>query len=268
MTSDFARSKMPLRRRACRWLACGAAIAISGCAWTWLVPAAAILADDVPGADEPSDPAEWLPFGKPPAAELKRLSPEYPVWIDPLRKRVVMVGEICLREGPLEMFACLKGTKEHESIVAVPTKAQIVHAGLLAIGAEQGRPVSFHPEYRPATGEEIEVFVYWTNEEGVARRARAQDWIRNQETGQAMAHTWVFAGSDFWRDERDGSEYYMAEDGDFICVSNFPSAMLDLPIESTQSDEALLYRAWTERIPELGTQVTVVLAPKGEKNSD
>ena len=54
----------------------------------------------------------------------------------------------------------------------------------------------------------------------------------------------------------------MAEAGDFICVSNFPSAMLDLPVESSQATEQLLFQAWEERIPPLETKVFVVLAPK------
>jgi hypothetical protein len=41
--------------------------------------------------------------------------------------------------------------------------------------------------------------------------------------------------------------------------------MLDLPIESSQSNEALLFRAFTERIPPLGTPVTLLLTPKLEK---
>ncbi len=52
-----------------------------------------------------------------------RAPPDGKVWLDTKNKRVVLEGEVCLREGQLEMFACLKGTKEHESIVAVPTKA-------------------------------------------------------------------------------------------------------------------------------------------------
>ena len=43
-------------------------------------------------------------------------------------------GQICLNKGMLEMFAVPKGTKEHESIVSVNTKAQVVHAALLAVG--------------------------------------------------------------------------------------------------------------------------------------
>jgi hypothetical protein len=80
-----------------------------------------------------------------------------------------------------------------------------------------------------------------------------------------MEHNWVFGGSLFWTDERTGKRYYSANGGDLICVSNFPSAMLDLPVESSQSEGELMFETFTENIPPLGTPVTIVLKPKVEK---
>jgi hypothetical protein len=78
---------------------------------------------------------------------------------------------------------------------------------------------------------------------------------------------WVFAGSMYYLDERTGKKLYVAEGGDMICVSNFPDAMLDLSIKSTdKQDEGLLFEAWTERIPPKGTEVTMELVPRWEKN--
>lgn len=218
---------------------------------------------------EKAEPAEkTLKLGEPLVEKvetLKRLDPVVPVWIDPVGKRVVMLGQVCLTEGVLEMFACLANTKEHESVVAVPTKAFLVHAALLAIGAKQGRPVQFDPRYVPASGSEIEVTVYWKNKKGEVQSARAQDWVRNIKTRKAMKHPWVFPGSRFWDNEVTGQRVYEAESGDFICVSNFPSAMLDLPIKSSKENNELMFQAFTEHIPPLGTPVTVVLTPKAEK---
>ena len=193
---------------------------------------------------------------------LKRLAPDNPVWLDAQRKRVVMVGEVCLREGQLEMFACLKGTKEHESILAIPTKAYIIHAGLLAAGAEAGSPAQYVPKYAPARGTEIEIALFWTDDKGKRQRAYAQDWVRNVKTGKAMTQGWVFGGSGFWVDDQTGEKHYLAEGGDLICVSNFASAMLDLPIESSSSGADLLFNVFTDRVPPRGTKVTVVLTPK------
>src|SRR6185503_19951057 len=101
-------------------------------------------------AKKVSEPAKTA-AGSLDSPAMTRLAPNYDIWIDPKRKIVVVDGKVVLREGALEMFACPKGTKEHESIVAVNSNAQFVHAGLIAVGAEPGHPVVFAPEYKPAT---------------------------------------------------------------------------------------------------------------------
>jgi hypothetical protein len=222
----------------------------------------AALREPEPAAPKPPD------LGPPLVKDRKTLIPfdkTRPVWVDKQNKRVVMVGQICQRQALLELFACLRNTKEHEAVVSVDVEARTVHTGLLAVGAKPGHPAKWDPEYVPAAGTEIEVTVVWKDEKGKQKTARAQDWILDTQTKKAMEHPWVFAGSMFWKDEETGKEYYQAEGGDFICVANFPSAMLDLPIESSQANEALMFQAFTERIPPLGTPVTLLLTPKLEE---
>jgi hypothetical protein len=234
------------------------------------VPAAAEGAPAEAGPRTATDEPASLPSTKPSKVLSKdppgmtRLMPDADAWIDPKNKRVVLDGVVCLRAGTLEMFACLKGTKEHESILAVDTKAYPVHAALLAVGAKPGAPVQFQPKYRAASGTPIDVTLIWKDEKGAEHHARAQDWVRNLRTRKAMDYSWVFAGSGFFEDE-EGHKHYQAEGGDFICVSNFPSAMLDLPVESSQGTAELLFEAFTENIPPKGTKVRVVLTPRLEK---
>ena len=192
--------------------------------------------------------------------ELKRLSKTEEVWIDKARKEVVVGGRVVLDKGPIEVFACLQKTKEHEAIVATRSTARLVHAALLAVGIDPGSPVSFDPEYVAAKGPKVRVRVRWKDADGKQREARAQDWIRNARTGKPLDADWVFAGSAFWRDPNDGTEYYQADGGDLICVSNFPTAMLDLPLESSQSNEDLLFEAFEGRVPPRDTDVDIVLS--------
>jgi hypothetical protein len=194
--------------------------------------------------------------------EAQRLSREFDVWIDPKEKVVLVDGQISLREGMLEMFACTRNTKEHESIVSANTQAFLVHAALLRLGAEAGSPVQWQPEYKPPTGTEIDVLVWWIDDKGKEHPIRAQEWVKDVRTGREMTHPWVFAGSRFWTDEETGQKYYQAEGGDFICVSNFGTAMLDIPIESSQSNQELAFAAFTEQIPPLGAPVRLILKPK------
>lgn len=231
--------------------------------------------DSVPAPDEPAVGADA--DAEDAQAEKDKLSPDIPgltrldkngdLWIDPKRKIVVVDGRIALREGPVEMFACPKRTKEHESIVAVNTKASFVHAALLAVGAKSGTPVQWDPKYAPPTGGKVEVLVLWKDKEGKNQKIRAQEWIVNTKTKKPMSYPWVFAGSGFWVDEDTGMKYYHGDAGDLICVSNFATATLDIPVESSQENSNLLFEAATDKIPEKGTKVRLVLIPQAEKEA-
>lgn len=190
------------------------------------------------------------------------LSKDDAIWIHKKKRAVIVGGQICLRRGALEMFACPRRTKEHESIVAAASKSRFVHAALLAMGAKVGKPVQFQPEYQPASGTVIDVYVLWKDDQGKTRAARAQQWIRDWKTKKAMQQDWVFAGSEFWVDQTSGEKRYSADSGEMVCLSNFSTAMLDIPVESTQSDGALLFEAFTERIPPLRSEVRMVLVPR------
>ena len=59
--------------------------------------------------------------------------------------------------------------------------------------------------------------------------------------------------------------------GEIVCVSNFPTAMIDLPVESSSENARLGFEAATENIPAKGTPVRVILIPHAlekEKSSD
>ncbi len=215
-----------------------------------------------------SSPAEAPVEKGPPlvenAAALTRLDPEQPIWVDAERRAVIMIGRVCQRQCSLELFACVRNSKEHESVLSIAVRPSSLHAGLLAVGAEPGRPVQFYPEFIPAQGPEVDIRLIWKDEAGNLHQSPAQDWVRNTQTGQALQDPWIFTGSQMLKEEEGSDkEYYYADaTGELICVSNFPSAVLDLPIRSSDSNEALLFEAFTEQIPPLGTEVTLVLTPK------
>lgn len=260
--------------------------------------------------------------------KLTPLNPQATVLLDKPGRRLVLKGEVCLREGVLEMLVCLKRTKEHESIFAVDTKAQIVHAGLIALGFEPGRPAQFMPEYKPATGPIIDLFVSWTDDAGKRHRVPARSLVRNsvrrywvepleklpaglkipedselrwdgkrnellwygsmtdaerdkllklssdaayqkaiksfhkQTQVQELKADWVFAGSGFYVDPNTGAKFYQAEEGNLICVANFSSATIDLAIASSATNDDLLYEAYTQRLPPIGTEVLIELVPR------
>lgn len=224
-------------------------------------------------------------FEKP--ENLVRLDEKMAVWVDKDKKNVVLQGWVCQTRAPLEFFMCtgrgilrlnpydgeegmpdqivqFHGAKTHEAVVCVDVRPSIIHAGLLAIGARPGEPVRFQPEFKPATGAEIDVILRWKKEDGEIVEKRAQEVVMNAATGDPMDIPWVFAGSYFYTDDEDPSptpkRYYAADsEGEVIGVSNFPSATLDVPKASSASDDELLFQANQEVLPERGTPVTILL---------
>jgi hypothetical protein len=181
-------------------------------------------------------------------------------------KRSVQIdSQVCLRDGPLEQLLTRKGAKEHEAILAADIDARDVHKAMLLTGAEPGKPVQYQPKFKAPTGPVVKVFVQW-EEKGKVRTEPARKWIMNGMTKKELDSDWVFAGSRFVKNFEEGKpDYYLANDGDVICVANFESALLDLPFNSSKADAERSFVAFTERIPPKETKVTLLLEPVLEK---
>lgn len=214
-------------------------------------------------------------------SELVRFHPEKPIWVDKKRENVVLQGWVCQKRAMLEFFLCqgtggirtfpyedetgkpatmlmFNGTKCHESVLCADVPGHFIHTALLALGAEPGKPVQFHPEFVPPTGDEIEILVRWKDEDGNTVEKRGQELIADSD-GNVMQVPWVFAGSLFYEDGEGNRRYAAEMEGEFIGVSNFPSCILDIPQASSSSNESLVYVANAETLPERGTPVTVIL---------
>lgn len=107
------------------------------------------------------------------------LNPDSTVLIDVKSKRVILRTEIACRDCVLEMFLVPEGNREHETILRIRSKAYVIHAALLALGLEPGKPASFSPDFVAPTGPEIAMQVVWLDEKGMLQRANASEWIRH-----------------------------------------------------------------------------------------
>jgi hypothetical protein len=227
----------------------------------------AVALGSVVNAEDPADRGEGV---NPAAVKKSVLKPlessktvlalkkEGGLWIDLKRKWVIVDGSVCLREGPLEMFICPAQTKEHESVITTPIDAESVHTALLAIGAKAGSPVQFQPEYKRATGAVIDIVLVWIGEDGKVNASLAQDWIKKGNTRKTMQYAWVFGGSGYWKNPNTNEKIYYGNDGSLVCLSNFPTATMDLPVESSNNNAGRLYTANTSQIAPLDTPVRIV----------
>jgi len=169
------------------------------------------------------------------------------------------------RRLTLEQLLTRKNTKEHEAVLSADIDARDLHKALLLTGARVGSPVQFAPKYKPASGQAIKITCEY-QQKGKTISINAQEWVRDANTKKVLNHDWVFAGSRFVPNPLENNKpIYLANDGDVVCVSNFESALLDLPIKSSKANSELVFEANTERIPPVGTKVTVIFEPVPEK---
>jgi hypothetical protein len=241
-------------------LVLAASSAMLGCKSERTGPVPVVISSTTARNDRPtiSQPGNAKPLGK-------------SVYFETLpdgRRRVLVDAYVSLREGGfgLECLLCRKGTKEHESIFATDADARMIHMGLLAAGAEPGKPVQFDPEFAPPKGAKINISVQY-EEDGKKKVVPAQQWVRSLKTDKEMTQDWVFAGSILWQDPDEPTKdplYLASADGAYVCVTNVPTAMLDLPINSPKALDDREFVPYTERIPELFSKVVLIFEPAGK----
>jgi hypothetical protein len=183
--------------------------------------------------------------------------------MDRARREVIVDSKVVLREGALELLLCPVRTKEHESILAAEVAPRSFQLALLGIGAKPGAPATFEPAFVPPSGEKLAIDVEY-EKDGKLQRHPASDWIQavgaDGKDRQGMKADFVFAGSRFVRIPGEARARWLGDEGDLVCVANFPGSVVDVNIASANSNASLLFQAWTERIPPRGTPVRVIFS--------
>lgn len=193
---------------------------------------------------------------------------------------VDLQGAVCLDEGMLELVACTKGTKEHESVVVVEARPMHIHAALLALGAKSGNPAMRKPideqETRwvnvPPMGGPVDVSLVFCTREGetaerpisdfVAPSERAPEVQPDDDEDVEFPHTFLFAGS-LLRSHGQGPRQYLADhSGHVITISTFGDEVLCLPGIHGQQNGSLLWQVDSAELPKAGTKVILRLRPQ------
>jgi hypothetical protein len=186
------------------------------------------------------------------------------VHVDPVKRELTFNAEVCLREGVLEFLLCAWNTKTHESILHTKAKASHIHAGLLLLGLHPGKPARWSgsdPEARflPPAGPALTISLSWKDKDGKPRSADSMSWLHaGDKKDLKLPKDWAFVGSEVLPDNR----YWADVDGEIISVTNFPSAVIDIPVESSNADAQRDLFADAKAVPEKGTAVTVAIRPR------
>jgi len=226
------------------------------------------------------------PAPKTSAAKSVRKNVKLPGLVINFRERCVdLEATVCLDEGMLELVACTKGSKEHESIVAITAKPMHVHTALLLLGANNGNPAMRKAvderETRwmhvPPRGDPVEVYLVFENSGGkmvehpvsdfVARSAKRPDELPDPDKDDAgenneFPQTFLFAGSQL-RDNGPGPRQYLADlSGDVISIATFGDELLCLPGVYSNDNGALMWQIDATKLPKVGSKVILRLRPQ------
>ena len=198
--------------------------------------------------------------------------------IDLQNRYVDVDATVCLGHGSLELIACTKDTKEHESIVAVDARPMHIHTALLLLGASPGRPAQRKLQgdetkywaHLPAAGETIEAFLVVESADGTTRERPISDFVVRAEgrvqltrpqSEATFGHQFLFAGSHRLADENGGKEYLADHSGHVISISTFGDELLCLPEIHSHADGRLIWQVDSTNLPEVGTKVALRLRP-------
>ena len=250
---------------------------LTASATAWVILAAGMAR----GAETPAQQT-------PPAEKPVLLTTLPGIIVDTEKGEVRLEGKVCLRKGALELVVCSKGTREHESIVAVKARPSHVTFALALLGLEPGQPAHWTEAgaFSPPAGETLDItarFFTVSDEEKarvdkrIAAGAKPEDirgrktllkevpaWkllrLTGSEVGVTRPIEWVYVG-------RPEKNMLVAADreGTVVCLSNFVEAVIDVPFESTAANADLLYEANPDVVPPVGTPVELVIRPTGRR---
>ncbi len=240
-----------MKKSTCRILC--VLLLLAGCSPVWAQP------DGEAGPDGDAGPANL------PAKPTGVVKSEH-MEIDLNKRQIVIQTEVCLIKDAerLEFVLSGWGEKAHESLLHTKATGKQIHFGLLLLGLRQGIPAEWvyigeESHYVPPRGSELELHVRWSDKKGKQHTAPIKEWM--QPVGKDSPkppNTFVFIGSEVFAD----GTYWADQAGELISVSNFASAVLDVPFQSTDKDSELLFKVDRTKLPERETKVELILKVK------
>lgn len=193
-------------------------------------------------------------------------------------------SRVCLKEGLLELIACTKDSKEHESIIVIDAKPSHVHAALLLLGAQPGNPAMQEPtnpemtrfRFTPPRGNPVDVFLVFKDAQGKETEQAISEFIKpadqdEYETPDPNAaknekkfptHTFLFAGSILTSEGKGPRQYLCDLNGNVISLATFGDELLCLSEVHDHSNGALTWQVDGDKLPELDSKVILRLRPQ------
>ncbi len=204
------------------------------------------------------------------------------VTIDWKQKQVEVESDVVLVEGALELLACSRGTKEHESVLRIRARPLNVFQALGMLGLPDGAAPRFDVQaQKPVAGRgtPVDVLVRYERD-GKTVTEDSREWLLDFETKKPLRGArWYYVASAPRGGERIGADLY----GTVACLMPFNTAILLLAPEGRVLPPAASQPAPTsgpagdseyhntpedwqvvpdaKRVPPLKTRVTLIIRP-------
>lgn len=176
-------------------------------------------------------------------------------------------ASVCEDYGLLEVVACVKDTRDHESVVRTEAKPSHIHTALLLLGARPGSPAMQQVIDQEAmrfrsilpSGSPVDVSLVITDEKGVAIERPINEFIVRGKDYDAVGqevekegpkekfptHTFLFAGSVLLPPAEEGAprQYVADTEGNVISISTFGDEVLCQAGIHDRGNETLIWQA-------------------------
>ena len=188
---------------------------------------------------------------------------------------------VCLHKGLLELVACTKGSKEHESIISIEARPVHIHTALLLFGAKPGTPtlrraagadgVRWIP-VEPA-GDRVHVSLVFPDAKGKLQEHSIEKFIalaqpkkisglkEDKAPPRKFPSSFLFAGSHLVADGAGPKKYLCEQSGNVISISSFGDELLCLPEVFGHKNDGLIWEVNSKGLPKIGQQVILRLRP-------
>jgi hypothetical protein len=177
--------------------------------------------------------------------------------LDRNKKTITMYGEVNMSYGLIELLACTKIGKLHESLLVMDVEPIHLNMALILLGLEdKGNSAGVRYQGDPLTpkGDRVRIWVEW-DIDNETKRYRAEDLVFNRVKESHMEYTdWVFTGSRFH------NGVFMAQAvGTLITTFRDPDTIIDNPLPEGADDT--VYIGNSKIMPPKGTTIKMIIEP-------
>ncbi|MFC1714496.1 YdjY domain-containing protein [Candidatus Poribacteria bacterium] len=169
-------------------------------------------------------------------------------------KTITMSGEVNMSYGLIELLACTRIGKLHESALVMDVQPIHLQTALILLGLEYGGGMRYQGDPLTPKGDRVRIWVEW-DANNQTERHRAEELVFDRVKQSQMESTdWVFTGS------RMNNGAFMAQAvGTLITTFRDPDAIIDNPLPEGADDT--VYIVNSQVTPPKGTDIRMIITP-------